>query len=292
MPQHAVAPALVEIVPNFSEGRDEAVINALERAAGRWLIHRTSDADHNRTVLTLAGPAEAMLEAAFALAQQAAASMDLRRHAGVHPRIGVLDVLPFVPVGATPMATCIALAHRAGERIWRELGIAVYFYEYAARRPACRNLADVRKLLVPPDLGAAPHPSAGAMAVGARKVLIAYNVNLASPDVAAARAIARAIRAANGGLPAVKALGLELASRGQAQVSMNLVDYEITPPHVAFQAIEREARARGIAIAGSELIGLIPQQALDLAAAAGVNLQWENFDPANILENRLKQLAG
>src|SRR5262249_32636345 len=160
------------------------------------------------------------------------------------------------------MAVCVDLAHRVGQRIWKELGIPVYFYEYAALREECRNLADVRKLTQPPDLGSKAHPSAGCMAVGARKILIAYNVNLRSNDVAAARAIAKSIRQANGGLPAVKALGLMLESRGLAQVSMNLVDYEITPPHVAFLAIEREARARGIEVESSELIGLIPQRAL------------------------------
>jgi len=283
--------ALVECVPNFSEGRDATVIAALAAAAGRHLIHQTADADHNRMVLTLAGEPEEMLEAAVRLAAEAARRIDLRRHAGVHPRIGALDVLPFVPLGATTMETCIDLAHRAGTRIWSELGIPVYFYEYAALRESCRNLADVRKRLVSPDLGAVPHVSAGCMAVGARKVLIAYNVNLQSRNVAAAKAIARAIREANGGLPAVKALGLELASRGQAQVSMNLVDYERTPPHVAFQAIEREARARGIEVAGSELIGLIPRRALDWAAEAQVDLRWENLTDDAILENRLKQLA-
>ena len=283
--------ALVECVPNFSEGRDATVIAALAAVAGRHLIHQTADADHNRMVLTLAGEPEEMLEAAVRLAAEAARRIDLRRHAGVHPRIGALDVLPFVPLGATTMETCIDLAHRAGTRIWSELGIPVYFYEYAALRESCRNLADVRKRLVSPDLGAVPHVSAGCMAVGARKVLIAYNVNLQSRNVAAAKAIARAIREANGGLPAVKALGLELASRGQAQVSMNLVDYERTPPHVAFQAIEREARARGIEVAGSELIGLIPRRALDWAAEARVDLRWENLTDDAILENRLKQLA-
>jgi glutamate formiminotransferase len=283
--------SLVELVPNFSEGADARIVDALAAVAGTHLIHRTSDADHNRSVLTLAGAPEAMLDAAVRLAAEAARLIDLRRHAGVHPRIGALDVLPFVPLAGTGMGVCVDLAHRAGERIWRELGIPVYFYEYAARRESCRNLADVRKLLVAPDLGEAPHVSAGCMAVGARKILIAYNVNLNSPDVAAAKAIARAIRQANGGLPAVKALGLELASRGQAQVSMNLVDFETTPPHVAYQAIEREARARGIEIASSELIGLIPQRALDMAAAAGVDLRWENLRDDAILENRLKHLA-
>jgi glutamate formiminotransferase len=283
--------ALVECVPNFSEGVDARIVDALAQAAGGHLIHRTSDADHNRSVLTLAGEPEVMLEAAVRLAHEAARLIDLRRHAGVHPRIGALDVLPFVPLAGADMALCVDLAHRAGERIWSELAIPVYFYEYAAQREACRNLADVRKRLVEPDLGHTPHISAGCMAVGARKVLIAYNVNLNSSDVAVAKAIARAIREANGGLPAVKALGLELASRGQAQVSMNLVDYERTPPHVAYLAIERLARARGIEIASSELIGLIPQRALDQAAAAGVDLRWENFSEDAILENRLKQLA-
>jgi glutamate formiminotransferase len=267
-------------------------VAALAQAAGPYLIHQTADADHNRMVLTLAGAPEAMVEAAVRLAAEARRLIDLRAHAGVHPRIGALDVLPFVPIGPAPhdtaMETCVELAHRAGERIWRELGIPVYFYEYAALRPECRNLADVRKRLTHPDLGGEPHPSAGSMAVGARKILIAYNVNLQSNDLATAKAIARAIREASGGLLAVKALGLELASRGQVQVSMNLVDYERTPPHVVFQAIAALAGERGIGVAGSELIGLIPQRALDWAQQAGVDLRWENFSPGAILESRLK----
>ena len=282
---------LIECVPNFSEGRDMALVDALAATAGRHLIHRTSDADHNRTVLTLAGAPEESLEAAVALARRAAELIDLRRHAGVHPRIGALDVLPFVPLQADDMPLCVDIARRAGRRIWDELGIPVYFYEYAALRDACRNLADVRRRLVPPDLGLQPHAAAGCMAVGARKILIAYNVNLASPDLAAAKAIANAIREAKGGLKAVKALGLELATRNQVQVSMNLVDYEVTPPHLVYREIERLAQARGIAIAGSELIGLIPARALEWAAQAGVDLRWENFSPDNVLENRLASLS-
>jgi glutamate formiminotransferase len=280
--------SMVEIVPNFSEGADPGILAALAAEGGSYLLHQTADADHNRSVLTLAGPPEPMLDAAFRLARRAADLIDLRHHAGVHPRIGALDVLPFVPV-ATSMEECIALAHAAGHRIFSELGIPIYFYEFAALRPECHNLADVRKRLVPPDLGLEPHPSAGCMAVGARKILIAYNVNLASRDLGAAKAIASKIRAANGGLPAVKALGLAIESRQQVQVSMNLVDYEITPPHIAYLAIEAEARARSIEIAGSELIGLIPQKALDLADAAHVDLKWENFSPSNVLEARLSR---
>jgi glutamate formiminotransferase/glutamate formiminotransferase/formiminotetrahydrofolate cyclodeaminase len=277
---------IVECVPNFSEGRDAAVVAALAHAGAPWVIHQTSDTDHNRSVLSLAGPPEEILDSAVALAREAARLIDLRTHAGVHPRIGALDVLPFVPLEGAAMDDCVALAHRAGERIWTELGIPVYFYEFAALREACRNLADVRKQLVPPDLGGEPHPSAGCMAVGARKVLIAYNVNLRSGDLGAARAIARTIRQANGGLAGVKALGLALESRGLVQVSMNLVDYELTPPHVAFLAIQHEARAMGIEVESSELIGLIPRRALEMAE--GVDLRWENLTPESVLENRVE----
>lgn len=283
---------LVECVPNFSEGRDADVVSALAEAVraapGVWLLDETADPDHNRSVLTFAGQGEAVLEAAVRAARVALEHIDLRSQTGVHPRIGAMDVLPFVPLEGADMADCVALAERAARRLWVELGVPSYLYEAAARLPERRNLAFVRSPVAgPPDVGQGRHASAGCTAVGARKVLIAYNVNLRTGDLAVARDIARMVRERSGGLPCVKALGLPLASRGQVQVSMNLTDYEVTPPHVAFLAVSGAAHARGVEVAGSELIGLLPARALELAA--GVDLQWENFDESLVLETRIEQ---
>ena len=293
---------LVECVPNFSEGRDAAKIDAIVeavRSAGASVLHRTSDSDHNRSVVTFAAPVGVIEEAAFQAVRQAVASIDLRLHSGVHPRIGAADVVPFIPLKGVTLEDCARLAERTGRRIWDELGVPVYLYEAAALRPECRSLADIRRgnfeglsqavLTDParrPDFGGpALHPSAGAVAVGARKFLIAFNVNLATPDVEIARRIARKIRFSSGGLPGIKAMCVRLASRNLAQVSMNLTDFERTPPHVAYEAVRAEAEREGVAIAGSELIGLIPQKALDLAAAR--YLQLEDFSSSRVLENRL-----
>lgn len=278
---------LVECVPNFSEGRDASLVAALEAGAAPWLIGSTSDPDHNRSVLTLAGPPEPILNASLRLARTAVERINLSRHAGVHPRIGSLDVLPFVPLEGTTMEECVQLAHRAGEAI-AGMGVPVYFYENAALRSECRNLADIRLGGLKPDLGGSPHPTAGCAAVGARKILVAYNVILRSGDLSAARQIARAVRESSGGLPAVKALGLYLESRGRVQVSMNLTDYEVTPPHVAFLAVRDEAARLGIEVASSELIGLIPQPALNLARE--VDMLWENLTPESVLETRLARM--
>ena len=245
---------LVECVPNFSEGRDAAKIDAIVeavRSAGASVLHRTSDSDHNRSVVTFAAPVGVIEEAAFQAVRQAVASIDLRLHSGVHPRIGAADVVPFIPLKGVTLEDCARLAERTGRRIWDELGVPVYLYEAAALRPECRSLADIRRgnfeglsqavLTDParrPDFGGpALHPSAGAVAVGARKFLIAFNVNLATPDVEIARRIARKIRFSSGGLPGIKAMGVRLASRNLAQVSMNLTDFERTPPHVAYEAV-------------------------------------------------------
>lgn len=289
------AHGLVECVPNFSEGREARVVAELAETVREtsevWLLDETADADHNRSVLTFAGEAEAVLEAALRTAAVALERIDLRDHEGVHPRIGALDVLPFVPLEGTRMETCVELAVRAAERLWAELGVPCYLYEAAARTAERKNLAFVRSARVgAPDVGAGRHQSAGCTAVGARKFLIAYNVNLATSDVGIARAIARKVRESSGGLPCVKALGLELASRGLAQVSMNLTDFEVTPVHVAFEAVRSAARARGVKVAGSELIGLIPRKALEMAT--GVNLHWENFREDMVLEERLRRVRG
>jgi glutamate formiminotransferase len=231
---------------------------------------------------------------------EAVARIDLTRQQGVHPRIGAADVVPFVPVEGIDMAGCVELACRAGEEIWSRHGVPVYLYEAAARSPDRRNLEDIRRgqfeLLREqvmsdasrrPDIGGPElHPTAGATVVGARKFLIAYNVNLATSDVAVAKEIARAIRASSGGFPCVKALGLSLASRNMAQVSMNLTDFEVTPLHRVFDAIHRLASERGVAIAGSEIIGLMPQQALEFAAAHYLKI--EHFRPEAVLERRVR----
>jgi glutamate formiminotransferase/glutamate formiminotransferase/formiminotetrahydrofolate cyclodeaminase len=277
---------LIESVPNFS-GRPEPILAAL---AGNILLDHSFDPDHNRSVLTLAGPPAAILDAVLQAAAAAVAHIDLRQHHGVHPRIGALDVLPFIPLEGTTMQDCVRLAHRAGQRLWDELRVPVYFYEHAARRDACHNLSGLRRraLTLPPDIGGPEHhPTAGATAVGARQFLIAFNVNLASDDLGAAKAIAETIRESSGGLPGVKALGLPLQSRGIVQVSMNLTDFTVTPVTTAFEAVADEARARGIQVLESELIGLAPRAAIDERIAAQTRVA--NWTPGKILENRLRK---
>jgi glutamate formiminotransferase len=283
--------SVIEAVPNFSEGRDTSAIDYIAAAVamhpGAHLLDRTSDPDHNRTVLTIAGSPESVLAASVDMAGRAAERIDLRRHTGVHPRMGACDVLPFVPIAGATLADCAALAHRAGNEIWKRFGVPVYFYAEAALSPERRRLENVRRGGFespggPPDVGSGLHPSAGATIVGARPFLIAYNINLASGDLAAAKEIAREIRASSGGLPHVKALGLYLESRRQAQVSMNLTDYTVTPIDTVWKAVNAACQARGIEVASSELIGLIPR-----AALPRTDVRWENFTEDKILENCL-----
>ncbi|HLM56753.1 MAG TPA: glutamate formimidoyltransferase [Pyrinomonadaceae bacterium] len=294
---------IVECVPNFSEGRDgrvvAALVEAVESVEGALVLGTHVDADHNRSVVTLVAPPEVIVEAAVRVVARAAELIDLRAHAGEHPRMGACDVLPFIPVRGLGVEECVALAHEAGRRIWRELQIPVYFYESAATRPERRNLADVRRggfeLLreqIATDPARAPdvgeprvHPSAGACIVGVRPLLIAYNVNLKTNDLAAAKRIAAAVRERGGGLAHLKALGFELVSRGVVQVSMNLTSYERTNLHQAFEAVRREAEALGVEVLGSEIVGLVPQAALDRAAAHFLML--ENYSPDLVLENRI-----
>jgi len=290
---------LIEFVPNFSEGRRGETIEALARAArgaeGARLLDYSADRDHNRSVFTLAGSPEGVAGAAIALCRVAAERIDLREHRGEHPRIGASDVFPFVPLRGTGMAECAALARRVGERVWRELGIPVYLYGEAAGRPERRSLPAIRrggfeglgaKMLLPewaPDYGGrAPHPSAGAVAVGARGPLIAFNINLDTPDGGAARAIARKIRASSGGLPACRAIGVVLRERGLSQVSINLTDYRKTSLPVVYEAVKAEAGRLGVSVAGSEIIGLAPARALTDCAAAYLHL--EGFDTSRVLE--------
>ena len=285
---------IVECVPNFSEGRDPVIVSSIARAVRDvpevLLLDTTSDQDHNRSVLTFGGVPEAVVEAAFRAVRTAVATIDLTKHAGVHPRIGAADVVPLVPVGGITLEECAALAARLGERIWNELRLPVFLYEAAARRPECSRLENVRRLAptgLAPDFGTGRHPTAGAAVVGARKFLVAWNINLRTADVAFAREIARGIRESSGGLPAVKSIGLPLESRGQVQVSINLVDFERTPLYVVFDAVKKRCDERRVEIAGSELIGLIPAAAL--RSSEGHDLQWENFRPELVLETRLAQ---
>ena len=294
---------IVECVPNFSEGRDARKVDAISAAAGSVdgvsVLDVSLDPDHNRSVITFAGAADAVAEGAFRAVEQAVRSIDLTRQAGAHPRIGAADVLPFVPVRNIMLAECADLAIATGERIWRELGVPVYLYEAAARRPDRVNLEDIRRGGFEklrdlagtdperhPDFGgAALHPTAGAIAIGARKFLIAFNINLNTPDVSIARAIAKRIRTSSGGLPCVKAMGVRLESRNLAQVSMNLTDFERTSVSAVFRAVREQAALAGVGIAGSEIIGLIPAKALEGSE------EWlpavEHFRPDMILENRL-----
>jgi glutamate formiminotransferase len=294
-----VAFQLVECVPNFSEGRDhqtvEAIRNAIAATPGVLLLRSERDPDHNRSVMTFAGAAEPVLEGAFRAIQQAVQRIDLSRHLGVHPRIGAADVVPFVPMDGATLVDCVRLAHRLGERVWGELGVPVYFYEAAALVPERVPLENVRRggferPKLQPDLGGPGlHPTAGACVIGARKFLIAFNINLNTADLEVARTIARNIRASSGGLPHLKAIGVRLESRKLAQVSMNLTDFERTPMHVVFQRVKEEAASLGVQIAGSEIIGLIPKKAIEMTAAACLRI--ENFNSGLILENRLLEAA-
>ena len=290
--------ALIEAVPNFAEGRRTDVIDELAAAIqtpGVRLLHRTSDWDHNRTVLTVAGPPASVLSGLFKAVEVAIARIDLGRQRGAHPRLGAADVVPLAPVRAISLDECAVLARQLGRRIGDRLDVPVYLYAAAATRPERRELADVRRgeyeALVReigqperlPDFGPARVGAAGAVIVGARPVLIAFNVFLRGADVAVAKAIARKIRESGGGLAGVRALGLLVD--GQAQVSMNLVDYRTTPPHAVVEAIRQEAARMGTAIDRSELIGLMPRDAALAAAAEALLLPELSAD--QILEDRL-----
>src|SRR6185503_14934292 len=297
---------LIECVPNFSEGRKPETIDRIARAIesepGVTVLNRHIDVDHNRSVITFVGEPRAVANAAVTAVATAKELIDLRTHAGVHPRIGATDVLPFVPVSGVTMDECVELAHAAGRRIWNELSIPVYFYERAALRPDRVRLEHVRGkgfdwlrqevIKNPdraPDVGEPElHASAGATVVGARPFLIAFNVNLHTNDLSIARTIAQQVRERDGGLPFVKALGFELQSRGVVQVSMNLVDYEHTSMARAFQAVRDAAAQQQIEILGAEIVGLIPRAALDRNAAYFPYL--ENFRETLVIETLLEQL--
>lgn len=270
---------------------------------GIAILDRELDADHNRSVITFAGPATAVVEAAFRGVERAIGLIDLRQHTGVHPRIGAADVVPFVPVEGVTLDDCVRLANELAQRLWERLQVPVYLYEAAARRPDRLNLENIRRGQFEglrdevrtnpdrrPDFGEAElHPSAGATVVGARKFLIAYNINLNTADVEIAKRIAKAIRFSSGGFRYVKSMGVPLASRNLAQVSMNLTDFEQTPIHRVFEAVRAEAARYGASIVGSEIVGLIPKRALEMTAEW--YLQVENFHPSLVLENRLAEAA-
>src|SRR5271169_4595875 len=296
-------PALVECVPNFSEGRDKSKVDAILEAMkidGVYLLDRESDADHNRSVITLVGDPVNVAEAAIRGVGRAAELIDLTKHTGAHPRLGATDVVPFIPIEGVTIEDCVALAKRTGREIWERYRIPVYFYEAAAQRPERANLENIRKgqfegLLeeVPrnpdraPDIGEPRmHPTAGAVVVGARKFLVAYNINLNTSDIEIAKRIAKNIRYSNGGLRYVKAMGVDLKARKLAQVSINMTDFEQTPLHRVFEMVKREAERYGVTIVGSEIVGLIPKRAIELTA--DFYLQLENFSPAQVFENRIE----
>src|SRR5437868_6837156 len=296
---------LVECVPNFSEGRDKAKVDAIVDAMKMpdvYLLDREMDSDHNRCVITIVGEREAIQEAAIRGVGKASELIDLNNHAGAHPRMGAADVVPFIPIDGVSIEDCVAMANYVGEQIWHRYQIPVYLYESAAKIPERQGLENIRRGQFEgiraeigtnparrPDIGEARvHPTAGATVVGARKFLIAYNVFLNTPDVEIAKKIAKAVRFSSGGMRFVKGAGFLV--RGLAQVSMNLTDFEQTPIHRVFEMVKTEAARYGVMPVSSEIVGLIPKKALE--SAAEWFLQVENFDSSLILENRLTAVMG
>jgi glutamate formiminotransferase/formiminotetrahydrofolate cyclodeaminase len=300
---------LIECVPNFSEGRDpakvDAIVAAMSSVPGVYVLDREMDGDHNRCVVTLAGAPEAVAEAALLGVGKAAELIDLTVHQGAHPRVGATDVVPFIPIEGVALEDCVALARRVGNEIWKRHRIPVFFYEAAATRPERANLENIRRGQFEglreeikrnhdrqPDVGEPKlHPTAGTTVVGARKFLVAYNVNLNTSDIGIANKIAKAIRFSSGGLRHVKSMGVALKARNLAQVSINLTDFEATPMHRVYEMVKREAARYGAIPVGSEIVGLVPKKALEMAA--DFFLQLEDFSPSQVLENRLQAvLAG
>ena len=294
---------IVECVPNFSEGQRQEVIEAIAKEIKGVekvrLLAYESDKDHNRSVFTFIGEPEGVRKAVFSAISKASELIDMNKHEGEHPRIGATDVVPFIPISEVSMDDCVNLARALGQEVAEKLKIPIYLYEHAASKPERQNLANIRRgeyeglkeaiLKDPdrkPDFGPSElHPTAGATVIGARMPLIAYNVNLNCDDIDIAKSIAKAIRHSSGGLKYVKALGLEIKERGIVQVSMNLTNYQKTPVHRVFEMIKSEAARYGVDILGSEVIGLIPMEAL--VDTADFYLRIENFDKSQILENRL-----
>lgn len=300
-------PKLIECIPNISEGRRPEVVAAIRDAAlaahrGLLLLDETSDADHNRSVFTFLGDAPALLEGLTALVAAALERIDLRQHQGAHPRIGAVDVIPFVPIRDVTTPECVALARELGGRLAERFSLPVYLYEEAATAEIRRNLATIRQgefeglsekmkdAAWKPDFGPrAPHPSGGASVVGARAPLVAYNINLATSDLAIADRIAKAIRHISGGFRFVKAMGVKLEARNQVQVSINMTNHEKTPLHRVFETVRSEAERHGVAVVGSEIVGMVPQAALLSAATHYLRLE---ADPTRqVLENKLLEVA-
>ncbi len=295
---------IIECIPNVSEGRRPEVVErmaeTLRRAPGVRLLDYSSDASHNRSVFTLAGDAAGLTSAILGLFEQAVEAIDLRTHEGEHPRVGAVDVVPFVPIEDVTMADCIALANEIGAAVADRFGVPVYLYEDASSNPLRRNLEDIRrgefeglaaKMALDgwkPDFGPSqPHPTAGASVIGARMPLIAYNINLNTDRLDVAKKIAAAIRHSSGGLRFVKAMGVKVEDRNLAQVSINLTNFERTPIFRVFEMVKREAERYGVSILESEIVGLVPSAAL--IATAGYYLQLERFGDAQILENKLRE---
>jgi glutamate formiminotransferase / 5-formyltetrahydrofolate cyclo-ligase len=297
-------PRIIECVPNLSEGRRPEVVaealQALENTPGVRVLGVQSDKDHNRSVLTLVGEDAPLKAGMLALFEVATKRIDLRSHAGEHPRMGAVDVVPFIPIEGASMKDCIALARDVGAAVAERFGVPVFLYEEAASAPHRKNLEDVRRGQFEglgeklkdsawfPDFGPrAPHPSAGATAVGARMPLVAYNINLGTSDVEVARKIAKGIRHSSGGFRFVKAMGLMLEERGIAQVSINMTDFKKTPLHRVFETVKSEAERYGVSVVGTEIVGLVPSEAL--WDAANHFLRLERFDLSQILERKIAQ---
>ena len=295
--------AIIECIPNVSEGRRaeviEAIASAIRSVPGVRLLDYSSDASHNRSVFTLAGAAAPLRDAVLAMYERALSAIDLRTHTGEHPRLGAVDVVPFVPIEGVSMEDCVTLANEVAREVASRFEVPVYLYEEASANPARKNLEDIRRgefegLAAKmasegwaPDYGPArPHPSAGASVIGARMPLIAYNINLATDRVDVAKKIAAAIRQSSGGFRFVKAAGFKLEDRGIVQVSMNLTNYEKTPMFRVFEAVKREAERYGVSVLESEIVGLVPAAALN--ATAAFYLQLEGFKPEQVLENKLR----
>ena len=297
-------PRIIESVPNISEGRRpevlQAAVAAMKAVPGLRVLDVQSDKDHNRSVLTVVGDERSLKDGLLALFEAATSRIDLRSHQGEHPRVGAVDVVPFIPIEGASMKDCVALAREVGQAVAERFQVPVFLYEEAATAPHRRNLEEVRRgqfeglaermrdPLWQPDFGpAAPHPSAGAVVVGARMPLIAYNINLGTPDVEIARRIAKAIRQSSGGYRFVKAMGVMLEERNVAQVSINMTDYKKTPLFRVFETVRSEAARYGVSVIGSEIVGLVPSEAL--IDAADHFLRLEDFDPAQILERKIRQ---
>ena len=298
---------IIECVPNISEGKDRASIDAIAAAVrgvtGVRLLDVSSDASHNRSVLTFVGDGPAVRAGVLALFEAALSRIDLRSHRGEHPRMGAVDVVPFIPIRGSSVEQCVALSREVGAEVARRFGVPVFLYEESASSEKRRNLADVRKgqfegfsekmkdALWSPDFGpAAPHASAGAVAMGARAFLIAYNINLGTRDLTIADRIAKAIRHLSGGFRYVKAMGVELADRGLVQVSINMTNYRKTPLHRVFDCVRSEADRHGVRIVGSEIVGLTPAEALYMAAEHYLRL--ERFSAEQVLETKLLEEEG